>query len=415
MKAIGLRCVNCHREYSLGLLSQCPDCFFPLEVCYEALSGNRMIETAGKQGIWRYGPLLPTLLEKEEVSLGEGNTPLLHAQRLNERMGLQNLYIKYEGQNPTGSFKDRPTAVGVSMALSLGLKTVTASSTGNAGASLAAYAARAGLHALIFVTDRTPPAKLVQMVLYGARVITVQGSLSDAYWLARNASVEWGWMNLTSTFLSPYGVEGDKTVAYELYQQLDRTPDWIIVPVSVGPLLVGIYNGYLDLKKLGLIERLPRMVAAQSSACAPIARAFKHGDDYVRSWERLTDTVAGGIADPLIGYEQDGTYTLRVIRNSNGAATVSTDVKILEATQTLARDEGIFSEPTGAVSLAALNELRDNPFFDPEQMVVCLVTGHGLKQVRAFEKQIQLPEAIEPTLEALSVFLKKQFLDQEEL
>lgn len=407
MKAIGLRCLNCGQEYSLGLLYQCAHCQFPLEVCYEALRGDRMVEAVGKQGIWRYGPLLPTLLEKEEVSLGEGNTPLLHARRLGERIGLPNLFIKNEGQNPTGSFKDRPTAVGVSMALTFGLKTVTVSSTGNAGASLAAYAARAGLHALIFVTDRTPPAKLVQMVLYGARVVTVQGSLSDAYWLARNASVEWDWMNLTSTFLSPYGVEGDKTVAYELYQQLGGAPDWIIVPVSVGPLLVGIYKGYQDLKKLGLIERLPRMVAAQSSACAPIARAYQHGDEYVRPWEGLTDTVAGGIADPLIGYEQDGTYTLRVIRNSNGAATASTDVEILEATQTLARDEGIFSEPTGAVSLAALNQLKNNPSFDPEQVVVCLVTGHGLKQVRAFEEQIRLPEAIEPTLEALSALLKK--------
>jgi threonine synthase len=299
--------------------------------------------------------------------------------------GVPDLFVKNEGQNPTGSFKDRPTAIGVSMALSFGLDTVAISSTGNAGASLAAYAARAGLRALIFVTDRMPPAKLAQMVMHGAQIVTVRGSLSDAYWLARKASIEWKLMNLTSTFLRPYGVEGDKTVAFELFQQLGRAPDWIVIPVSVGPLLVGIYKGFQELRRRRLVEALPRMVAAQAAACAPIARAFQRGDECVQRWDGPADTVAGGIADPLAGYEPDGSYTLRVVRESDGLATASSDEDILTATHALAREEGIFCEPTGAVSLAALDQVKNGPFFSAEQLVVCLATGHGLKQVRAFE------------------------------
>jgi threonine synthase len=337
--------------------------------------------------------------------LGEGNTPLVHAARLSEPIGIPKLFIKNEGQNPTGSFKDRPTAVGVSVAQSLGIDTVVVSSTGNAGASLAAYAARAGLRAMVFVTDRTPAAKLVQMALHGAQIVTVRGSLSDAYWLARNASLEWGWLDITSTFLCPYTVEGDKTVAYELFSQLGEIPEWILIPVSVGPLLVGIYRGFQELVSRGLADRLPRMVAAQVLGCAPIARAFDQKAAAVSAWEGTVDTIAGGIADPLVGYEQDGTYTLRVVRRSGGLATASSDDEVLKATRLLAQKEGIFSEPTGAVSLAALKHLAKSKEFSAEQLIVCVITGHGLKQVRSFEGEMVLPKPIDPSLQSLERFL----------
>jgi threonine synthase len=223
-------------------------------------------------------------------------------------------------------------------------------------------------------------------------------------------------MNLTSTFLSPYGVEGDKTIAFELFLQLGRAPDWIVIPVSVGPLLVGIFKGFQELKERGLVAALPRMVAAQAAACAPIARAYWQGDECVQPWEGSTETVAGGIADPLAGYEQDGTYTLRIVRESGGLATASSDEDILAATHALAREEGIFCEPTGAVSLAALDQVKKSSLFSPEQLVVCLATGHGLKQVRAFEAQFQFPEAVEPSLEALSAHFegKGRWTDQTE-
>jgi threonine synthase len=407
MKATCLRCVNCGQEYNLELHYQCEVCRFPLEVVYEPPGRGEGLESPGEPGVWRWSSSLPAVPDEQRVSLGEGNTPLVHAARLGTILGLPQLYIKNEGQNPTGSFKDRPTAVGVSMARAFGLDTVAVSSTGNAGASLAAYAARAGLRALIFVTDRTPPAKLVQMSLHGARIITVRGSLSDAFWLARNASLEWGWMDLTSTFLCPYTVEGDKTVAYELFFQLGAVPDWIVIPVSVGPLLVGIYKGFQELVARGLADRQPRLVAAQASGCAPIALAFERAEEAVRAWEGATDTIAGGIADPLTGYEQDGTYTLQVVRSSGGLATASSDEEILTATRRLASEEGIFSEPTGAVSLAALNRLKGNPGFSAQQRIVCIVTGHGLKQVRTFEAEMALPTAIEPELNALAAHLER--------
>ena len=405
MKAKGLRCVNCSKEYSLGLMYHCEDCRYPLEIIYEAIKKGDIFEEINRQGIWRYQPCLPPIPDEFQITLGEGHTPLVHVRRFGQELGLPNLFIKNEGQNPTGSFKDRPTSVGVSMALSLGLDTVAVSSTGNAGASLAAYAARAGLSALIFITDQTPPAKLVQMALHGARIISVRGSLSDAFWLGYHGSVKWNWMNLTSTFLNPYTVEGNKTVAYELYQQLGKSPDWILVPVSVGPLLVGILKGFIELKERGLVSCLPRMVAAQAAGCAPIAAAFSKEEEFVQPWELPVNTIAGGIADPLTGYENEGTYALRVIRESGGMATASSDEEILKATRELARLEGIFSEPTGAVSLAALDKLTLSPSFSSDQIVVCIVTGHGLKQVRTFESRVMLPVAIEPTLSSLSQHL----------
>jgi len=406
MEALGLRCVNCDQAYDLGLYYRCKQCDFPLEVIYNTPVRGEPIEIPGNPGLWYYQPCLPPVAKEDQISLGEGGTPLLHAKRLGELLGLPNLYIKDEGQNPTGSFKDRPTAMGVSFARSLGVETVVVSSTGNAGASLAAYAARAGMRAFIFVTDRTPPAKLIQMAIHGANIVPVRGSLSDAYWLAYQAALRWQWMDLTSTFLSPYPVEGDKTVAYELYKQLGRAPDWILIPVSVGPLLVGIYKGFLELQALGLVDRLPRMVASQAAACAPIAKAFQSGAVDVHAWDGSSETVAGGIADPLRGYETDGIYTLRIVQKSGGIATASEDEEILKATRNLAALEGLFCEPTGAVSVAALNGLRLHTEFAPDQLVVCVATGHGLKQTRVFEQMIEFPAAIDPTLDAFAKLLE---------
>jgi threonine synthase len=401
MQASGLRCVNCGKRYSLGLHYHCEECDFPLDVFYDPPSPSEPYETPGKQGIWRFETCMPSVRGPNQVSLGEGHTPLIAATRLGAEYGLPHLFLKNEGSNPTGSFKDRPNSVGVSVAKSLGVEAVVMSSTGNAGASLAAYGARAGLRTLVVVTEQTPPAKLTQMIMHGARIVVVRGSLSDAYWLALHAAREWKWMDLTSTFLCPYTTEGNKTVAYELFGQLGRAPDVIVVPVSVGPLLVGTYKGFEELRSRGLVDRLPRMVAAQSEACAPIAAAFAEGRAEVLPWEGTSQTVAGGIADPLRGYERDGTYTLRVVRESGGCAVASSDQEIVEATRGLARREGVFSEPTGAVGVAALAHWKRQPQFSPDQTIVCLVTGHGLKQVRAFDHEVSLPRAIDPTLDDL--------------
>jgi threonine synthase len=405
MRALHLQCVNCGEKVDLGLRYRCQRCDFPLEVVYDPPQPGDPLEVAGRGGVWRFEPLLPPVPPGDQVSLGEGNTPLLRSERLGPSLGLPGLYLKNEGLNPTGSFKDRPNCIGVSVARSLHVPTVVMSSTGNAGASMAAYAARAGIRALVFVTDRTPPAKLTQMAIHGAEMVVVKGTLSDAYWLAFRAARKWKWMDLTSTFLCPYTTEGDKTVAYELYQQLGSVPSYVVVPVSVGPLLIGIYKGFSELKAMGLVDRLPHLVAAQAAACGPIARAFAAGDEVVRPWDSAVQTVAGGIADPLHGYESDGTYTLRLVRQSDGFALAASEDEILGATRQLASQEGIFSEPTGAVAVAVLRQLVQQRRLSPDETVVCLVTGHGLKQTRAFEGDVRLPEAIEPTLEALEGLL----------
>lgn len=407
MRALGLRCVNCRQAYDLGLRYRCERCDFPLDVDYAPPVPGDAFEAAGGPGIWRFEPCLPPVDESSKVSLGEGNTPLVPVGRLGRALGLRNLYVKNEGLNPSGSFKDRPNCIGVSVALSMKVPAVVISSSGNAGASLAAYAARAGLKAVVLVTDKTPPAKLAQMLMHGARAVVVRGSVSDAYWLAYKAAIQWGWMNLTSTFLCPYTTEANKTVAYELFNQLGKVPEYIVVPVSVGALLVGIYKGFVELRALGLVDRLPRMVAAQADAYAPIARAFAEQTVDVRPWEANAPTVAGGIADPLAGYEKDGTYTLRTIRQSGGWAIACSDEEILRAAQMLARDEGILSEPTGAVGIASIRQLLRQADVSSDDTIVCMVTGHGLKQVHEVDYGSLLPEAIQPTLDALGAVLER--------
>ena len=379
MDTTGLRCINCGKSFPLGLYYRCDSCDFPLEVTFGPFLLDGPIEHNEHQGIWHYQPMLPYVKPENRVTLGEGSTPLIESKRLGSELGLSSLYIKNEGQNPTGSFKDRPIAFSISIAKEFRVGTVVLSSTGNAGASLSAFAARAGLRAIIFISKGTPPAKITQMVLHGALIIPVDGSLPDAFWLAYQSACKWGWMDLTTTFLCPYGVEGDKTVAYELFQQLGRSPDWVIVPVSVGPLAVGIYKGFVDLKALGLVSKLPRIVAAQAAGCAPIARAFERGMQEVEPWDEPIHTIAGGIADSLNGYEKDGTYLLRMIRASGGVATASNDDDILQAARLTASLEGIFCEPTGAVSIAAIHQVKKVPAFSADDCVVCLMTGHGLK------------------------------------
>ena len=406
MEIDALVCVNCGRSYEKGLRYQCEVCGFPLRVRFDHTRVEGLMVDDERSGVWRYRRHLPEVPLENQVTLGEGDTPLIAAAGMGEKLGVSSLWIKNEGQNPTGSFKDRPTSLGVSLAKGMGIDTVVVSSTGNAGASLAAYGARAGLRALVFVAAETPAAKLTQIAMHGAEIVPVQGTLSDAFWLAVEASKRWSWMNLTSTFLNPFSIEADKSVAYELFEQMGGSPDWVIVPVSVGPLLVGIYDGFNELKGAGLVSHVPRLVAAQAAECAPIARAYDSGDDEVRSWTRPSHTVAGGIADPLAGYEKDGTYTLRILKDNGGCATASTDDEILQAARDLARLEGVFSEPSAAVSVASLAQLVERGVIHRHEKVVSIVTGHGLKQVPTYNEWVHLSSPIEPTVEALAAHLE---------
>lgn len=407
MLAKSARCIQCGALYPLDILYKCERCggVLDIEYDYEKVAGVAPVKGFADEraiGIWKYRQLLPVRDESNAVTLGEGGTPLFECRRLGPRLGCDDLYVKDETREPTGSFKDRPIAVAITKALEFGVDTVVTSSSGNAGAAVSAYAAKAGLRCVVFVPSATPPGKLAQIAMYGAKVIPVEGSCSDTYRLAQIVAKKEGWLNVTTTFLSPYPTEGDKTVAYEIAEQLGwRPPDWVVVPIGAGPLLVGVFKGFRELHRVGLTSALPRMVGIQAEGCAPIARAFEEGTDEVREWTRKPETVAGGIADPLVGYEDDGTYTLQVIRESRGIALSVSDGEILRAAVDLGGTEGLFAEPTGAASVAAVKKLLGRGHIKSCDTVVCIVTGHGLKDTSAFGRFMEVPPPVRVTDEGV--------------
>jgi threonine synthase len=364
-----LACHSCSWRGEISNLYSCPVCGSSLLVAYAGTYElpNGVVD----EGIWRYRRFLPVSADSEPVTLGEGATATLQTRRLDPSGGL---LLKNETVNPTGSFKDRPVAVAATVARELGLSGLVCASTGNTGVAVAAYAARAGLPAACVVPEATPAAKTAQIGAVGARIVRVRGNYSDAYALAR-AAESYGWANLTSTYINPYMLEGDKTVAYEIFEQLgERIPDWVVVPVGAGPLLAAIHKGFEELGVSG-----PRMVAAQAAACAPVVSAFESGAKEVSEWEHSVETAASSIADPLRGYPEDGTRTLSVVRQSGGTAIAVSEGETREATIDLARSEGLLVEPGAAVAVAAYRKLAAQAVISRGERAVVVLTGHGLK------------------------------------
>jgi threonine synthase len=327
-------------------------------------------------GIFRYASLLPPVPAAARVCLAEGATPLLDIPAAGHVAGVPLLLAKDESRNPTGTFKDRAMALAASVARAEGAAGIVCASTGNAGASAAAYGARAGLPVVILVPVGTPPAKMAQAAVCGARVIAVEGTYSDAWSMAAAISGSLGWLNATTTFTCPYVVEATRTVAYEIAQQLGA-PDWVAVPIGAGPLLVGIREGFEDLRALGVVERVPRLLALQPAGCAPIVRAFEEGAP-TRPWG-TPETVAGGLADPLAGYPDEGDVTVRAIVASDGAAVAVDDEATIAAISMLAGREGLFQEPASAIAIAGVAEARRRGLIADGDTVVACLTGTGLK------------------------------------
>jgi threonine synthase len=364
----------------------CPQCGETLAVEYPQLPARW---TSDAPGLWRYGPLLPTAVEP--TTLGEGGTPLLRAG---------SVWLKNETVNPTCSFKDRPVAVATTMARELGLEGLLCASTGNTAVSVAAYGARAGLPVACLVPSSAPRAKLAQIQAAGAFLIAVDGTYSDTHALAGEAARRCGWADLTSTYVNPYMLEGDKTVGFELFEQLGRVPDWVVIPVGAGPLLAGVHKAFEELRALGATTSPgPRLLAAQASACAPIARAFQRGEDEVRAWAAPAHTAASSIADSLAGYADHGTRTLRLVRASGGAAVAVGEDAIAAAARRLAREVGLFVEPGAAAAVAAAEGLDGD--------VVLLLTGHGLKDPDSLRGEAVAP----PEVEAAAVDAVEELLE----
>ena len=397
-----LRCSKCGYQSASKTVFQCPDCKSVLEVNVEISHLTRADLDSMRQSrdhtIWRWFDFFPVENRSSIVSLGEGSTPLIDAKRLSERLDISRLYLKNDTALPTGSLKDRSNSVGISRAKELGFTTATVMSTGNAAASVAAYSAAGGLKSVVMVPAGTAPSKIIQARAYGATVIVIDGDFDyDVAELYKAAVQEFGWYDCLSS--NPYRDEGKKSYAYELVDELDgRAPDWVIHPTAGGTGIYAMWKGFQEFRSLGRIERMPKLVAAQSAAAAPIVAAFEKGlIDIEPVIARPTIAESIQVGNPL----SLGWRALAALRESKGTAVALRDEEILEAQFLIGSLAGLFAEPAAATSLAAAKKLRQAGVIDADEVVVCNLTGHGLKQPETIRYDQSELEPIEPTLEAL--------------
>jgi threonine synthase len=325
--------------------------------------------------------LMPVRRE-DALGIGTTPTPLLPSVSIGRKLGLRSLWFKCESANPSGSFKDRPVAIAVAKAKAFGFKQVVVASSGNGAAASAACAARHGLRSILIVPATTPVEKVAQSLFYGARVYKVDGPYSNCYKLALELAAQHPAYNVTTTFINPYALEGDKQVGYELFETLGHLPDSVYVPVGAGPLLVGTLKGLEEYREMRGLQQSTRMVAVQAQGNCPIVKAYEQGLERVEC-EFSPQTVAGGIADGLVGYEQDGAYTLKACLKTGGAARAVSDEDILWAQRLLATEEGLFVEPSAAAALAAIAQDARCGRLKETDTIVALLTGHGLKDMKS--------------------------------
>lgn len=370
-----------------------------------AAASPRTLAASGDTSMWRYRALLPVMDDAPAPPLHVGGTPLYQAKALGNRLGLSNLVVKDDGRNPTASFKDRASALALMKAQERRAAVVTTASTGNAGAALAGLAASIGQPTVIFAPKTAPPAKVAQLLTYGATVLLVDGNYDAAFDLCLAASREFGWY-CRNTGYNPFTVEGKKTAAYEICEQLQwRAPDAIFVSVGDGNIITGLHRGLQDLLALGWIDKMPRLMGVQASGSAAIFDAWASGADAITPVQ--ASTVADSIAADL---PRDGLRGLRAIRETGGKAIRVTDAEILAAIPLLARLTGVFAEPAGAAALAGLvAEIGERGAESaPEASVALMITGNGLKDIGSAMKASGQATIIEPTLAAVKKALQAQ-------
>jgi threonine synthase len=399
-----LKCRECGKEYEPQFRYVCEECFGPLDVTYKEISVNKHMFELREKTYWRYFELLPIADKKNIVSLNAGLTPLQVADKLGERLGLKNLFIKNDSVNPTFSFKDRPAGVAVSRAKETKLKAVGCASTGNLAAATAAHAAKAGLSCYIFAPSDIEHVKIAQALSYGAEFVAVEGTYDDANRIASIIGDQKGY-GIVNINMRPYYVEGSKTLAYEVAEQLNwEVPDRLIIPVGSGAMLNAICKGFEELHALGLIDSVKnlKVVAAQPHGCAPVVDAFKRNSDEVIPVER-PETIAKSLA---IGDPGDGLYVLKRLKQYNGTAEEVSDGEITDGIMMLAQTEGIFTEPAGGVSVGVLKKLVDEGKIEKDEKVVCYVTGNGLKATEAIIGLLPKLTAVKPDAAAVSAMIK---------
>jgi threonine synthase len=407
-----LQCKECKAEYPLEALYVCEKCFGPLEVAYDHsqiegdIDGLRRRIQGGPQNIWRYtdflplagGPPGPSGRLASRVGLPAGCTPLIRADRLAQRLGLREVWVKNDAANPTHSFKDRVVSVATARARELGFETIACASTGNLANSVAAHGAALGMESYVFIPADLEEQKVLATGVYGTKLVAVNGSYDDVNRLCTELCAErdWAFVNVN---LRPYYAEGSKTLAFEIAEQLGwELPDRCVIPVASGSLFTKIAKGFQEWLELGLIEDparpLPRMNGAQAEGCAPVASAFAAGQEVCRPVK--PDTIAKSLA---IGNPADGPYALELARSTGGSVDAVSDDEIRTGIALLAQTTGIFTETAGGVSTAVLSKLAARGDIDPDERVVLVITGDGLKTLDAVRDTFET-YTIDPSVEA---------------
>jgi len=404
MKKIFLQCRECHRHYDSTFKYICDDCFGPLDVHYEFPEITKESFNGREQTYWRYFELLPIVDKSNIVSINAGMTPLVKAEKLGKELGLNNLYVKNDSVNPTFSFKDRPAGVAISKAKEFGLKSVGCASTGNLASATAAHAAKAGFPCYIFAPSDIEHAKIAQALSYGSEYISVDGTYDDANRIAAQIGDSKG-VGVVNINMRSYYVEGSKTLAYEVAEQLGwKVPDQLVVPTGSGAMLNAICKGFEELESVSLIDKIStmHMNCAQPHGCAPIVNAFKNNTSDVTPVEN-PDTVAKSLA---IGDPGDGRYVLKRLKQYNGIAEETNNNEILDAILLLAKTEGIFTEPAGGVSVSVVKKMVEDGKIDKDETVVCYVTGNGLKATESIMEVLSKPEVMQPDVAKISAVVK---------
>lgn len=391
MAASHLQCKECKTEYPLDARYVCERCFGPLEVAYQHPTDRDPAEwrrriQAGPQNIWRYADFLPleaqpgpSARNSSRAGLPAGCTPLIRADRLAERLGLREVWIKNDAANPTHSFKDRVVSVAVARARELGFQTIACASTGNLANSVAAHGAALGLESYVFIPADLEEQKILATGVYGTNLVAVRGNYDDVNRLCTELSGEhdWAFVNVN---MRPYYAEGSKTIAFEIAEQLGwEQPDRIVGPIASGSLFTKIARGFAEFREVGLIEGdAPKMNGAQADGCSPVATAYREGTDIVRPVK--PNTIAKSLA---IGNPADGPYAVELARKTGGGIDSVSDDEIKAGIRLLAETTGIFTETAGGVTTAVLAKLAERGDIDPNERVVAVITGEGLKTLDA--------------------------------
>lgn len=410
-----LQCTLCGKTYAPDAVKYvCPDHGDDgiLDVVYDYAEINRVtlpqkISESREMSVWRYWDLLPLTDRNAPPPLQVGWTPLYHAQYLGAQLGLNQLYIKDDGRNPTASFKDRASVVTVAKARELGVEIITTASSGNAGAALAGCAASAHIPAIIFVPQTAPQAKVAQLLIFGARVFLVRGTYDQASDLCLAASKEFGWY-CRNTAYNPYTTEGKKTASLEICEQLAQNqkskienqkwlaPDRIFVSVGDGNIISGIWKGLRDLYALGWIDKLPKLMGVQAEGSAACYNAWRAGT------EVITPIDAHTVADSIdVGFPRDGRRAVRAVRETGGEFITVSDAEILDAMPQLARGEAVFAEPAASATWAGLLKAARAQKLDRAETIVVVITGNGLKDIKSAMQVAGQATIIEPTLDAV--------------